>query len=327
MLSSALVLCRWSPLLVWGLLPLRALGGACCWSRRGALPLAVALRAGSAGCRWPTSPRSSLAAALGIWIADEIETRELDRRSSPRVSAAVDIVSVAAGPTKAHPRPGPGGGRLLHGRRDLVRLHATARRTRASGISDVIFFALYLGAARRFGLRVGLSAVAMVASFLATIAAGDLVDGAAGAAAAVGRLPGRQRATCSGASSRRTATGGDAAPASGRPCAVSVALEQRDRLDVVRLREHVDRGHAREAVAELRELARRCRPAWWGCRRRRRSGRRRAPPRAAAPCAPCPARGGSTTHDRRAARRRRARVGVQRRVRRELAAAGARRAA
>jgi len=38
------------------------------------------------------------------------------------------------------------------------------------GVSDVIFFALYLGTAQRFDLRVGWSAVAMVVSFLATIA-------------------------------------------------------------------------------------------------------------------------------------------------------------
>jgi hypothetical protein len=38
-------------------------------------------------------------------------------------------------------------------------------------VSDVIFYALYLGAARRFGLRARASAVAMAASFLATIAA------------------------------------------------------------------------------------------------------------------------------------------------------------
>ncbi len=37
-------------------------------------------------------------------------------------------------------------------------------------MSDVLFFALYLGAARRFRLRVAWSAVAMVGSFLATIA-------------------------------------------------------------------------------------------------------------------------------------------------------------
>ena len=61
------------------------------------------------------------------------------------------------------------------------------------GVSDVLFFSLYLGAARRFGLRTGWSAVAMVASFLATIAAGDVVDGAAGAPAAVGRVPRRER--------------------------------------------------------------------------------------------------------------------------------------
>ena len=40
----------------------------------------------------------------------------------------------------------------------------------AIGLSDIIFLGLYLGAARRFGLRERASAVAMVASFLVTLA-------------------------------------------------------------------------------------------------------------------------------------------------------------
>jgi hypothetical protein len=77
----------------------------------------------------------------------------------------VDIVSVFRGPTKhiiehrenvftalslAFPVPGGGAARL--------------------GLPDLLFFALYLGAAARFGLRVGWTWVAMTASFGLTMA-------------------------------------------------------------------------------------------------------------------------------------------------------------
>jgi hypothetical protein len=109
------------------------------------------------------------AAALGIWIAEELERLSWIVIVAV-VSAAVDVVSVAVGPTKAILDQGP-----------VVVGYFTVAVTWAGytygeaytglGISDVIFLALYLGAARRFGLRVGWSAVAMVVSFLATIAA------------------------------------------------------------------------------------------------------------------------------------------------------------
>ena len=85
------------------------------------------------------------------------------------VSAAVDVVSVAAGPTKAILGQGP----VVVGYFTIGVTWAGYTYKEAFtglGISDVIFLALYLGAARRFGLRVGWSAVAMVVSFLATIA-------------------------------------------------------------------------------------------------------------------------------------------------------------
>ena len=78
----------------------------------------------------------------------------------------VDIVSVFRGPTKviveeqpevfsalsiAFPTPGDGNSAQL-------------------GLPDVLFFALFLGAAARFGLRVAPTWVAMVASFGATLA-------------------------------------------------------------------------------------------------------------------------------------------------------------
>ena len=145
------------------------------------------------------------AAALGIWIADELERLSWIVIVAA-VSAAVDIVSVAAGPTKAILDKGP----VVVGYFTVAVTwagYSYAEAYTGLGVSDVLFFALYLGAARRFRLRVGWSAVAMVASFLATIAAGDVVDGAAGAAAAVGGVPRRRTPTCWCAASRRGGRG------------------------------------------------------------------------------------------------------------------------
>jgi hypothetical protein len=85
------------------------------------------------------------------------------------VSAAVDIVSVAVGPTKAILDKGP----VVVGYFTVAVAWAGytyAEAFTGLGVSDVIFFSLYLAAAQRFGLRTGWSAVAMVASFLGTIA-------------------------------------------------------------------------------------------------------------------------------------------------------------
>ena len=48
-------------------------------------------------------------------------------------------------------------------------------------------------------------------------------------------------------------------------------LEQRDALDVVRLREHVHRAHLAQRPARPRRVRPRWARAWWGCRRRTRS--------------------------------------------------------
>ena len=167
MLSSAIVLALLG-LLVWGMLPLRALGRRLPLIAAVALPLAIL-------CVWlhlvPFANVAKIVAAgaLGIWIAEELEQLSWIVIVAA-ISAVVDIVSVAVGPTKA-----------LLGKGPVVVGYFTVAVTwmgysydeayTGLGVSDVIFFALYLGAARRFGLRVGWSAVAMVASFLATIAA------------------------------------------------------------------------------------------------------------------------------------------------------------
>jgi hypothetical protein len=166
MLSSAIVLSAVGAL-VWGLLPLDTLG------RRLPLVALAALPFAAAFVLLDWAPAANVAkvvfaAAIGIWIATELE------RISwivvvAAVTAVVDIVSVAAGPTKAILERGP----VVVGYFTIAVTwagYSYAEAYTGLGTSDVLFFALYLGAARRFRLRAGWSAVAMVASFLCTIA-------------------------------------------------------------------------------------------------------------------------------------------------------------
>lgn len=167
MLSSALVLSLVA-VLVWGLLPLHALGRRLPLLTAAALPLAM-LFVWLGWAPLANVAKVVAAAALGIWIAEELEKLSWIVIVAV-VSAAVDVVSVAAGPTKAILDKGP----VVVGYFTVAVTWAGYTYSEAYtglGISDVIFLALYLGSARRFGLRVGWSAVAMVVSFLATIAA------------------------------------------------------------------------------------------------------------------------------------------------------------
>jgi len=167
MLSSALVLSLVA-VLVWGLLPLHALGRRLPLLTAAALPLAI-LFVWLGWVPLANVAKVVAAAALGIWIAEGLEKLSWIVVVAV-VSAAVDVVSVAVGPTKAILGQGP----VVVGYFTIAVTWAGYTYSEAFtglGISDVIFLALYLGAARRFGLRVGWSAVAMVASFLATVAA------------------------------------------------------------------------------------------------------------------------------------------------------------
>ena len=166
MLSSALVLTLVG-VLVWGLLPLHSLGRRLPLVTAVALPLAV-LFVWLGWVPLANVAKVVAAAALGIWIAEELEKLSWIVIVAV-VSAAVDIVSVAVGPTKAILDKGP----VVVGYFIVAVTwagYSYAEAFTGLGISDVIFLGLYLGAARRFGLRVGWSAVAMIASFLATIA-------------------------------------------------------------------------------------------------------------------------------------------------------------
>jgi hypothetical protein len=165
--SSAVVLCLMA-LLVWGLLPLQTLGRRLWLLAAAALPLWILFTwAGLA----PLANVAKIvgAAALGLWIAGELERLSWIVVIAV-VTAVVDIVSVAAGPTKALLAHGP----VVVGYFTIAITWFGYSYTEAYtglGVSDVVFFALYLGAAQRFRLRPRASAVAMVVSFVVTIAA------------------------------------------------------------------------------------------------------------------------------------------------------------
>ncbi|HEY5388285.1 MAG TPA: hypothetical protein VIL79_10335, partial [Thermoleophilia bacterium] len=166
MVSSAIVLGLMA-VLVWGLLPLHVLGRRLPLFTVAALPLAVLF----VWLGWvPLANVAKIvaAAALGMWIATELERLSWIVIVAA-VSAVIDIASVAAGPTKALIDKGP----VVVGYFTIAVTwfgYTYAEAYTGLGVSDVIFFALYLATAQRYGLRVGWSAVAMVASFLATIA-------------------------------------------------------------------------------------------------------------------------------------------------------------
>jgi len=166
MVSSAIALGLMA-VLVWGMLPLQVLGRRLPLLTVAALPLAVLF----VWLGWvPLANVAKIVAAgaLGMWIAAELEKLTWIVIVAA-VSAVVDIASVAAGPTKAIIGQGP----VVVGYFTVAITwfgYTYAEAYTGLGVSDVIFFALYLGTAQRFDLRVGWSAVAMVVSFLATIA-------------------------------------------------------------------------------------------------------------------------------------------------------------
>jgi hypothetical protein len=167
MVSSVIVVTLMTVLVI-GLLPLSVLGRRLLILPAVALPLAILFL-------WlglvPLADLAKILAAsgLGLWIAGELEQVSWVVIAAV-VSAAVDAFSVAAGPTKALLAKGP----LVVGYFIVAVTwwgYSYNEAYTGLGTSDVIFFALYLGSARRFHLRVRASAVVMAASFLVTIAA------------------------------------------------------------------------------------------------------------------------------------------------------------
>jgi hypothetical protein len=156
-------------LLCVGLLPLRGMG-------HRVLLVAVAgaaLGALSTAFGWVALAdlaKVMAAAALGFWLAEQMPGPAVVVGIAA-VAAVADIVSVAAGPTKALLAHAPGAVGYLTlafawPGRDPARAYT------ALGVSDVIFFCLYLCAARRFGLRVAATAVGMALSVVVSVVIG-----------------------------------------------------------------------------------------------------------------------------------------------------------
>ena len=154
--------------LVWALYPLRTLGHRLLLVAAVGLPVSVLLT-------WlellslANVAKVVAATALGMWVAENLQRASWVVLVAV-VSAVVDVVSVYGGPTKVLLEEGP---RVVgYFTIALTWLgYDVAEGYTALGISDVVFFSLYLTAARRFALRPLASAVAMVASFVVTIVA------------------------------------------------------------------------------------------------------------------------------------------------------------
>jgi hypothetical protein len=111
-----------------------------------------------------------LAAALGFWLAEQITSPAIVAGIAV-LAAVADIVSVAVGPTKALLEHAPGAVgyftlAFAWPGRDPANVYT------ALGVSDIIFFCLYLCAARRFHLRTAATVVGMVLSVVVSVVIG-----------------------------------------------------------------------------------------------------------------------------------------------------------
>jgi hypothetical protein len=110
------------------------------------------------------------AASLGFWLASQFELLWWYIPVAA-ASAAVDMFSVFAGPTKALLAHGP----VVVGYFTVAMSwwgYTWHQAYTALGSSDLIFFALYYAAAERFGLRRRLTLACMAASFVVTVTIG-----------------------------------------------------------------------------------------------------------------------------------------------------------
>jgi hypothetical protein len=110
------------------------------------------------------------AAALGFWLAEQITSPAIVAGIA-LLAAVADIVSVAVGPTKALLAHAPGAIgyftlAFAWPGRDPVNVYT------ALGVSDIIFFSLYLCSARRFRLRTGATVVGMALSVVMSVVIG-----------------------------------------------------------------------------------------------------------------------------------------------------------
>ena len=165
--------------LVWLALPARELVSRQLFLGLGALALALlAALLSSAGLDIAANiAKLAAATAVGWWFLTFFEAAWWVLLVALLI-VPVDLVSVARGPTKTITEEQPEVFEALS-----IALPVAGERASAQlGLPDVLFFALFLGAAVRFGLRANLSWVLMTLSFGATLALAIALDEAGVAA-------------------------------------------------------------------------------------------------------------------------------------------------
>jgi len=153
--------------IVWAMLPLTRMGRRLPWITPVAFAVSVIL------VQLELVPLANVckvvgAAAIGLWLATELQ-RVSWVVIIAAVVALVDVLSVAFGPTKEILEAGP---RVI-GYFTIAFAwlgYPLDQVQSAIGVSDIVFFSLYLGCAAGFGLRLGASALAMAFSFMVTFA-------------------------------------------------------------------------------------------------------------------------------------------------------------
>jgi hypothetical protein len=155
-------------LIVWGLASLDDLGHSLLLVAAVVLPFTMLMVAFEA-IPFANVLKVVLAGVIGTWLVQLFVSVRWIVLAAVAVSVA-DVFSVAAGPTRV----------MLNHTPDVVSGFTVAmawfgyapdRLSSAIGVSDVVFLALFLGAARRFQLREKPTAVAIVVSILITLAA------------------------------------------------------------------------------------------------------------------------------------------------------------
>ena len=169
LLVSLVVCLVFISLLCVGLLPLRRMGHRILLVAALAVALGIVFTA--LGWVFLADPAKVVfAAALGFWLAEQI-TGPAIVAGIALLAAVADIVSVAVGPTKALLAHAPGAIgyftlAFAWPGRDPASVYT------ALGVSDVIFFCLYLCSARRFRLRTAATVVGMALSVVISVVIG-----------------------------------------------------------------------------------------------------------------------------------------------------------
>lgn len=167
-MCSAAVTLTLIALIIYGLSSLDELGHGLLLVAAVILPFAMLMIALEA-IPFANLTKVALAVVVGTWLAQQLYSARWIVVAAVAVSVT-DVFSVAAGPTRM----------MLNHTPDVVGGFTVAMAwfgyapdhlSSAIGVSDIVFLALFLSAARRFQLREKPTAVCMVVSVLVTLAA------------------------------------------------------------------------------------------------------------------------------------------------------------